>query len=279
MINPSARRAIVEALGAEPGSAVWEIGGGLGCMTAELLGRGLRVTAFEIDPGFCAVLEELFGADPAFTLVPGDALETWETAAAPPAAAPAVAVTAAGIEASAAGLRLLGNLPYTVAAPLVGKLIERRRFFSRMVVTVQKEVALRMAASPGSPDYSSLSVLCSSAYDMKIIMTLKGPSFYPVPHVDSAVVRFDLKEPLSPPPLFYPLLRALFAARRKTAANNLEHFLAASGTMNKRLAAVSALERSGIPPGSRAETLPPEAFMRLAVELEGLWKPPRGERV
>jgi 16S rRNA (adenine1518-N6/adenine1519-N6)-dimethyltransferase len=252
LINPRVRKLIVDALEAEPGSGVWEIGSGPGCMTAELLERGMKPAAFEIDPGFCSLLEELFmplnrDRPGAFTLIRGDVLKTWETVPASP--------------------YLLGNLPYTIAAALLGSFIERGRFFKRMVVTVQKEVAVRMAASPGSGDYSSISVLCSSAYTIKRLATLKGASFYPIPRVDSAALRFERKEGPLPVPLFYPLVRSLFASRRKTIANNLEHFLALSGTMKKDSMA-AALEHSGVNGRARAETLPVEAFAALAAALE-----------
>ncbi|MCL1815460.1 MAG: 16S rRNA (adenine(1518)-N(6)/adenine(1519)-N(6))-dimethyltransferase RsmA [Treponema sp.] len=250
LINPSARRSLVDALDAK--GEVWEIGSGPGCMTAELLNRGMRVTAFEIDPGLCPILEELFAPSGRFTLIRGDVLKTWKTAQRAP--------------------YLLGNLPYTIAALFMGNLIEDRCFFTRMVVTVQKEVALRMAAPPGSKDYSSISVLCASAYTMKIIMTLKPPSFYPVPHVDSAAVCFEKRAGAPfPPPFFYPLIRALFASRRKTTANNLQNFLVHSGTLKEKTAAEQAaavLKGCGISGRERAEKLPPETFFALAAELE-----------
>jgi len=251
LIAQQARRTLVDALEIERDSSVWEIGSGLGAMTAELLEREVNVTAFEIDPGFCSILKELFSG-PRFTLIQGDVLKTWKDVAVSP--------------------YLFGNLPYTTAALLIGNLIEGRRFFERMVVTVQKEVALRMAARPGSKDYSSISVLCASVYTSKIIMTLKGPSFYPVPHVESAAIRFDKRsDAVTPPPLFYPLIRSLFAARRKTIANNLENFLSRFDTIKdkeRKAAAAAALEKSGILVGERAEKLPVEAFFALAAELE-----------
>jgi 16S rRNA (adenine1518-N6/adenine1519-N6)-dimethyltransferase len=262
LVNPSARLAIADALEAEGGSGVWEIGSGMGAMTAELLGRNLKVKAFEIDPGFCSILEEIFSGS-AFTLVRGDVLKTWGT-------------VDSSVEEPAP--YLLGNLPYTIAAVLMGNLIEKGRLFKRMAVTVQKEVARRMAAPPGSKEYSSISVLCASAYKIKIFMTLKGASFYPVPHVESAAVRFDLRQnTIKAPALFYPLIRGLFASRRKTIANNLEHFLAVSCTIQGGKAADAmkvaeamkvALEQSGVRGGDRAEKLPVEAFLSLASELE-----------
>ena len=240
LINPHARKTLAGALNAD--GAVWEIGSGLGSMTTELLERKLKVTAFEVDPGLCSVLEELFAADNNFTLVRGDVLQTWKTTENAP--------------------YLLGNLPYNIAAMLMGNLIEQRCFFKRMIITVQKEVAVRMTALPGSKDYSSISVLCASAYKMKIIMNLKRQSFYPVPHVDSAAICFERLPGLDqPPPLFYSLVRSLFSSRRKTIANNLENFFPRSCTLK-------ALEACGLGGRERAETLSPEVFISLAGKLE-----------
>jgi 16S rRNA (adenine1518-N6/adenine1519-N6)-dimethyltransferase len=225
----------------------------MGAMTSLLLERGARVQAFEIDEGFAELLETLFGGKP-FSLVRGDVLKTWETE-------------------GDTSPYLLGNLPYTIAALLVGKLIEGRRFFKRMVITVQKEVALRMAAAPGSKNYSSISVLCSSAYKVKKLLTLKGASFYPAPHVDSTALCLYAREEIPEyGELFFPMVRSLFEFRRKTLGNNLENFLGRwctlQGGVRIKDAMGGALEKSGIPPGVRAEQLGLEEFSALALALK-----------
>jgi 16S rRNA (adenine1518-N6/adenine1519-N6)-dimethyltransferase len=249
LVNGAIRRRLVDALGIAPGDAVWEIGPGLGAMTALLLERGARVTAFEIDSGFSRVLRELFGGNPRFTLVEGDALKTWryiieETSEDQP-------------------LSLLGNLPYNVGARLLGDLIEgpEKKKIAKMVVTVQKEVAQRMSAQPRTKDYSSFSVLCASAYTVTPLMTLKGACFYPAPHVDSQALRLDLRPGVvAYPACFYPLIRRLFASRRKTIAHNLRGFPAAADIP-------ALLTRCGIAPDARAEELPLEVFTFLASSL------------
>jgi 16S rRNA (adenine1518-N6/adenine1519-N6)-dimethyltransferase len=254
LVNPRARAALAAALDIKSGEGVWEIGPGLGAMTAPLLDRGARVRAFEVDPGFAAILSELF-AGAAFTLVPGDVMATWKTH-------------------DDSSPFLLGNLPYTIAAVLIGNLIENGRFFRRMVITVQKEVARRMAARPGGRDYSSISVLCASAYDIKPLLKLDAASFYPQPRVDSAALLFKRRESGPLPSLFVPLTRSLFAFRRKTIANNLELFLSqscilkADERMTFRETGVSVLEQCGIAPKERAEKLSFEAFAALASALE-----------
>jgi 16S rRNA (adenine1518-N6/adenine1519-N6)-dimethyltransferase len=249
LLNPGVRQALVRALEAQAGENVWEVGPGLGAMTSLLLEKGLRVRAFEIDAGFARALRELFAGNAAFTLVEGDVLKTWPGEPAAP--------------------YLLGNLPYNIAAALLSGFIEQGRFFNRIVVTVQREVARRMAAAPGSADYSSFSVLCASAYRVKPLMVIKGASFYPKPNVDSQAVLLEPREDAARirPACFYPLVRQLFSSRRKTIKNNLVAFFASqeSGAM-----AVHALEKSGLDGGKRAENLSLEDFEALAQAIEDM---------
>jgi 16S rRNA (adenine1518-N6/adenine1519-N6)-dimethyltransferase len=259
LINGDARRKLLDALAVEPGDRVWEIGPGLGAMTAGLLERGAELSAFELDRGFIAALEELFGGRRGFTLIPGDVFKTWPAARAAPG------------EAGAAPL-LLGNLPYNIAAALLADFIEKNCFFTRMVVTVQREVARRMIARPGSADYSSFSVLCASAYAVTPLMVLKGAAFYPAPKVDSQGVRLDLRSDIDPagyPPAFKPLLRGLFSSRRKTIKNNLQNYLNSHILTDGggRDLALDLLEKTGLSPDERAENLGLEEFLALAAAL------------
>jgi len=253
LINPAVRTALVEALGAEKTEEVWEIGPGLGAMTALLLEKGLNVRAFEIDAGFIRILKDIFADEKGFSLVEGDVMKTWKT--------------------QKPAFKLLGNLPYNVAAALLADLIEEGRVFSRMVVTVQKEVALRMAASAGSPDYSSFSVLCSSVYKVKPLMVIRPSSFFPQPNVDSMGVLLENKNSGAYPSVYYPLVRSLFAARRKTIKNNLMNFIAsrAKGACAQDLCA-TVLSENGLIGNERAETLEPEAFLSLAKSVENMRK-------
>jgi len=254
LLNPGVRDALVRTLDAQAGESVWEIGPGLGAMTALLLEKGLHVQAFEIDTGFARVLKEIFADNAGFTLVEGDVLKTWPDEPAAP--------------------YLLGNLPYNIAAALLCDLIEQRRFFKRIVVTVQREVARRMIAVPGSADYSSFSVLCASAYRVKPLMVIKGASFYPKPNVDSQAVLLELRDDAVPirPACFYPLVRRLFSSRRKTIKNNLTAFFASTGKTAATAAAMAAqaLEKSSLDGGKRAEDLCLENFEALAKTMEDM---------
>jgi 16S rRNA (adenine1518-N6/adenine1519-N6)-dimethyltransferase len=255
LVQPDARKRLLDALGAADGDAIWEVGPGLGAMTSGLLARGATVTAFEIDAGFCAVLSELFADADRFSLVRGDCLKTWQ-----------------GVSdgANTPPRFLLGNLPYNIAQTLLGDFMENGRFFSRVVVTVQKEVAARFLAAsqtrPKSADYAPISVLTSFYYEVRSVAVLKGASFYPVPRIDSQALLFTRKNEAAPLPTALPaLVRALFARRRKTIANNLAAFLAARPASGPRPPdAATLLARAGLAPTLRAEQLAPADFVRLA---------------
>jgi 16S rRNA (adenine1518-N6/adenine1519-N6)-dimethyltransferase len=256
LINPGIRQALAESLGAQTGDEVWEIGPGLGAMTELLLKKGLLIKAFEIDPGFSRVLRRIFSEEKNFFLIEGDVMKTWGSQREAPF--------------------LLGNLPYNTAAALLADFIEKGRLFTRMVVTVQKEIAVRMAAVAGSPDYSSFSVLCASAYHVKPLMLIRPSSFYPKPNVDSMGVLLEKRDSAGYPPIFYPLVRSLFASRRKTIKNNLTGFLA-SRLGETMLAGISArdiceqlLAENGLGGMERAEELELEAFLALAKSAENI---------
>jgi len=274
LINPRERSMLLDALELPAGAKVWEAGAGLGAMTAGLLERGADLTAFEIDPAFARALREFFGDNSvtgggSFHLVEGDIIKTWGP----------VSVTDDE-------LFLFGNLPYNIAAALIADFIEKGRFFKRAVITVQREVARRMAASPGSGDYSSFSVLCSSVYKVKLLKIIKPSSFYPAPNVDSQGVRMDLiSKPEKMPKFFYLLVRSLFSSRRKTIRNTLTAFASSviigsingsiTGSMLQGKAFLSAketaeetLRKAGISGDRRAETLAIDEFAALAAFLE-----------
>jgi 16S rRNA (adenine1518-N6/adenine1519-N6)-dimethyltransferase len=257
MINPRERSMLLDALELPAGAKVWEAGAGLGAMTAGLLERGADVTAFEIDPAFARALREFFGDYPtgsggSFHLVEGDILKTWGL-----------------VNVTDDKLFLFGNLPYNIAAALIADFIEKGRFFKRAVITVQREVAQRMAAGPGSADYSSFSVLCLSVYKVKLLKIIKPSSFYPAPRVDSRGVRMDLiSEPEKKPKLFYPLVRSLFSSRRKTIRNTLTAFASSVIIGSEKEVAEETLKKACISGDRRAETLSIDEFTALAVFLE-----------
>lgn len=239
LINAAARTKLIDALDVGKGTVVWEVGPGLGAMTSEILDRGADLTCFEIDRGFASLIKDFFmdqAGENRFHLVEGDVLKTWKN----------------HLASSKLPDRFFGNLPYNIAATIIADTIENNVRFEKCVFTVQKEVALRMCAKPGSDDFSSFSVLCQWAYDVKPLMDLGGANFWPKPNVDSRAVVFTKKEDFpkcNNPSLFIKMQRALFSSRRKNVRNNLTAFLS-----NNDLC-LQALEKAGIDPQKRAEVL------------------------
>ena len=268
LVNPVIRSKLIDGLELSRGDCVWEIGPGLGAMTKGLLEKGSCVTAFEIDPAFIRALKEFFPAENPeyginFRIVEGDVFKTWRE-------------ETAEFQEKNKELLLLGNLPYNIAAALMADFIEHGWFFKRMVVTVQREVAVRMYARPSSPEYSSFSVLCSSVYKVTPLMVIKGASFYPAPKVDSQGVSLDLLPSRIFPALLYPLVRNLFSSRRKTIRNTLSQYVSSVIMTEKESGrnfspseiAADLFEKSGISGDRRAETLDIDEFTALAAALE-----------
>jgi 16S rRNA (adenine1518-N6/adenine1519-N6)-dimethyltransferase len=260
LVNRSSRERVLAELKAERGMRVWEIGPGIGAMTALALEAGLAVTAFEIDYGFSRLLKRLFGGNPSFRLVEGDFLDTWR----------------AELEAGGPPDRVFGNLPYNAANAIVASLIEGGLVPPRMIFTVQKEAGLRMTAVPGSKDYSAFSVLCTSACRSKLAFDLGSSSFWPAPRVTSTVVRMERRrDPVAADDRagFSAFVRALFASRRKTLRNNLRaaagslSALAGGGRPEEELGEV--LASLGIRDDVRAEALRPEQLAAVFSALKG----------
>jgi len=248
LVDANAKKILVEALGIQAGDEVWEVGPGLGAMTALLLEKKVKLKAFEIDKGFIRVLKELFGGNDNFNLIEGDVMKNWENYTA----------------LSPSPRFLFGNLPYNIGAALLADFIEKGQNFQRIVVTVQKETALRMAAKAGTKDYSSFSVLCASSYKVKPVITIRPSSFYPQPNVDSMGVLMESKGVTQFPPGFFKLIRALFASRRKTIRNNLTAFV------NSKEICEAVLSENGLNGSERAETLEVDMFLSLAKSLDNM---------
>ena len=242
LINPEARARIVSAAMVSPGMDVWEIGPGLGAITHLLLKAGVAVKAFEIDHGFASVLRDKAFFDEDFMLIEGDALET---------------LFSIPFDAD----RVMGNLPYNVGSEIIARLIERRCLPPMMVFTLQKEVALRMMAKPGSEDYSSFSVLTQLDYDNTVPFTIKAGSFFPAPRVDSAVIVMRRKESYVDDDErdgFLAFIRVLFSQRRKTIRNNI-----LSSRQFSRDSMEAAFASAGLTGGERAEVLDTPILLSL----------------
>lgn len=235
---------IAAALGAEPGDAVLEIGPGPGGLTEALVGCGARVTAIEIDRDLAADLRSRLSS---VRVVEGDALQLdWRAVA--------------GLD---PGDRLLvaGNIPYNITSPLLEKALNPPRP-ARVVFLVQKEVADRLVAGPGTAAYGGLSVGVQAAARVERLFTVPAGAFHPPPRVDSAVVRLTPREdPLvsdAEQPRFRRLVTGLFGFRRKQLLRALRQL---TGWPAERAGAV--LAEAELPLDARPERLSPVEFARL----------------
>ena len=245
-------RKVVNAVAPQPSETILEIGPGRGAITHFLSRAAARVVAFEIDRDLVPALR--VAADPNVTVVEGDFLAV-------SADGMREALEAAGVS-PGTPVRVAGNLPYNIASPILFKLIE---FIdgglpvTDAVVMLQREVADRLVAPPGTKEYGVLSVLIRHRADVDRLLRLPAGAFRPPPKVQSAVVRLRFHPP-SPPPrrpdVFRALTKAIFTRRRKTLANALHAYPAAGGA--------EALRRAGVDGRRRPETLDIPELVALA---------------
>jgi 16S rRNA (adenine1518-N6/adenine1519-N6)-dimethyltransferase len=248
---------LVTQAGVEPDDLVLEIGCGLGVLTRALAARARRVIAVEVDAGLVrAVRAE--GALPAGAeLVHGDALEVDLRAL---------------LAAEPAPRRVVANLPYVVSTPLLRRLLDLRDLLAGWSVMLQREVAARLLAKVGSRDYGSLTVLHRLTANVVRTQDVHPQCFWPVPQVTSTFLRID-PLPDGPDPASLARVERVardgFAHRRKTLWNSFRDAAAARGepAAETEAALAAALAAAGIAPETRAEAVPPAAWLALARAL------------
>src|SRR2546430_6145533 len=249
LIDKNIVHKIVRLAGLQPGETVLEIGPGRGILTEALLDSSGLVVAVELDAALCAHLRATLGRRSNFRLVEGDAL-AFDYAQVP------------------SPFLVVANLPYYVSTPLLFRLLVERRRIDRLVLMLQEEVVARLAAAPGGKDYGALSIAAQFYCEVRRAFRVPPTCFRPKPRVGSAV---GLLTPLAKPrgsvtdeAVFFPVVRAGFAHRRKALLNSLrdEGFAGAP--------TATALEQAGIDPSRRAETLSLTEFAALAEGLVGM---------
>lgn len=247
LISDRYRNMIFSELKTEAVRSAWEIGPGLGSLTA-LFPEEKDLTLFEIDYGFIRFLETEF---PNRRIVPGDFVKTFS----------------AFFGQSGVPDLIYGNLPYCSAAAMIGGLIEKAVLPPRMVFMVQKEAARRMKALPGSKDYSSFSLLCALDYDVRVAFDVPADCFFPQPDVVSSVVVMTGHEKNGRlnRRLYRLLASEMFKSRRKTLKNNL----AAVKSRFPDGALEAAFEACGIKMSDRGEEIAPEVLSRIVSLLPG----------
>lgn len=245
LIDAGIVQGIVDAAEIVPGEKVLEIGPGIGTLTQGLAEAGAEVTAVELDKKLPAVLAETLKGYDNVRIVPGDILK--------------VDIPALMGEGP---YKVAANLPYYITTPILMALLERHLPISRMVTMVQKEVAERMVAGPGSKTYGALSVAVQYYTDPEIVLDVPPRSFIPAPEVDSVVIVCKVRETPSvavkDEKLFFRVVKAAFGQRRKTLSNALK-----GGGFPKEQVR-DAMEHAGIDPTRRGETLTLAEFGTLA---------------
>ncbi len=252
MVDRKIRNELISLLQINEGTNVWEVGAGLGAMTELILEKKANLTAFEIDKGFSSCLKVFFSGNKNFCLVEGDVQKTWSSE----------------IEANGKPKIFFGNLPYNIASQLISSLIEKEIIFDTMLITVQKEAAMRMTATPEHKNYTALSVLCSIFYDLRIVKTIPSAAFWPQPNIESSAILFTKKKEIPHIEnfnLLIKIIKALFSSRRKTIKNNLASWLSSNCF---DCTADEVLQKTFLKESLRAEALTLDDFIVLAGTIE-----------
>ena len=243
LADPNLLDAIVREAALDLADVVLEVGGGGGALTERLAPRVTRLHVVEVDERLRDDLEALAEKAGNVDLVWGDALRVDLGDLAP------------------APTKMVANLPYSIATPLLIRTISELPSIQRWVVMVQREIADRLRAEPGNREYGSASVIVQLACEVTLLRTVDPAVFVPRPRVGSALLELRRTRP-APAERLARVVRAAFAHRRKAMARSLE--LAAPGTLEPSR---GALEEIGRPADARAETLSPEDFERFGEAL------------
>jgi 16S rRNA (adenine1518-N6/adenine1519-N6)-dimethyltransferase len=240
LIDPNTARRIVRLAGVGSGDRVLEVGPGLGSLTLALLDAGAEVTAVELDARLAAIVVEVTKGRCEVVVADARAVELPRVLGVAP-------------------VRVVANLPYNVAVPIVVRLLEEAPTVSSMLVMVQAEVAERLAARPGSRAYGAVSVKVDYFATARIVGRVPRSVFLPEPNVDSSLVALERREAVAVDPgvvgaeRLFEVVRAAFAHRRKMLRRSLD------GVVTPE-----AYERAGVDPTQRPEELDVAAFGRLA---------------
>lgn len=266
LIDPNILRNIVSHAGLTKESAAIEIGPGIGALTEHLARAAGKVVSFEIDQRLLPVLEDTLSPYDNVRIVHQDILE---------------ADTESFFNEELSEYKdvmVVANLPYYVTTPILLKLLHDRLPIRGMVVMMQKEVADRITAKPGTKEYGSLSIAIQYYMDAEVAMTVPKTVFMPPPNVDSAVIKLTRRSvpvvEVKDEDFLFLVSRGSFVQRRKTILNNLQTSLPDGKAHKEEI--LKALEETGIDPTRRGETLSIQEFGALSDALHDffytLWK-------
>ncbi len=260
LVDPSVPEAIADVAAFDPDEVLLEIGPGIGCLTAELAERYRKVVAVEIDRGLIPVLQKTLADYDNVTVVNADCMEI-------DLAAVLSEAMGGGSPGADFPVSVAANLPYYITTPILLRLLECGVRFSRITVMVQKEVADRLAAAPGSRDYGAITAVLGYYGTVTRHFTVSPGSFLPPPAVSSAVVSIDLYPEPAYRPLsektFFDTVHAAFEQRRKTLVNALSARFSDLG--KERIAEI--VTSCGHPADVRGERLSTGDFVSLSDAL------------
>ncbi|MBA4601239.1 16S rRNA (adenine(1518)-N(6)/adenine(1519)-N(6))-dimethyltransferase RsmA [Thermoactinomyces mirandus] len=252
LTDPHVLDKIIQAALLTEKSGVIEIGPGIGALTERLAETAQKVVAIEIDNRFIPILKKLFENESRVEIINEDALK--------------VDLNNIINEhfQGADTLHVVANLPYYVTSPILVRLLEQRLSLTNIVIMIQKEVADRLKATPGTKDYSSLSVLVQYYAEVREVAHVPSHVFVPRPQVDSSVVCLTLRKKPEVQVLheyeFFKIVRAAFAQRRKTLLNSLHSNLLSAFSKKE---VEGWIAEAGIDPKRRGETLSLQEFAAL----------------
>ncbi|MBP5183022.1 MAG: ribosomal RNA small subunit methyltransferase A [Lentisphaeria bacterium] len=237
---------IVRQAEIKKGENILEVGPGFGALTSLLLAAGARLTAIEFDRKIASWLRKTFRNEN-FTLIEGDACKT----------------DLEGIFGEGVPFRVVSNLPYSCGSVFLANTLSLKNPPSEMLVMLQKEVAERFSASPGTESYGSFTVRLQVLYEPEILKIVPPDVFSPPPDVDSAILRLKLKKDLLPPnvlKVFNDLVKSSFAHRRKKMLKQACAFF-------PRERVLEAMGLAGVDPDTRAEKVTLHEFRKMAFSL------------
>ncbi len=257
LIDTNILKKIVSFAELNESSGAIEIGPGIGALTEQLARAGKKVVAFEIDQRLLPILKDTLSPYSNVKIIHKDVLQ-----------ADVQNVIDEEFQ-DISDLMVVANLPYYVTTPIIMKLLEEHLPIRGIVCMLQKEVADRISARPGTKDYGSLSIAVQYYTEAETVMIVPKTVFVPQPNVDSAVIRLTKRDKpavsVKDENFFFQVTKASFAQRRKTLLNNLTSGL--PGGKEKKVQIIAALNTSRIEPARRGETLSLEEFARLSDEL------------
>jgi len=251
LVDPNILNKVIRTAQVGKEDVVLEVGPGLGEMTLALAHRVKKVIAIEIDPKLVAILNKKAKDYPNVEVMKSDILKVDFKHI---------------LEKEGHTIKVVANLPYQISTPLLFRFVEAKEVFSTFTLMLQREVAERMVASPGGKEYGRLSVLLQMFLDLSVRFFIPPSAFFPRPKVESAVVHMGWKEKptaeIQDEEWFKKVVKSCFGYRRKTLANALKHSeLPLPDSIESRM------EKVGIDPQRRPETLTIQEYVRLAEAL------------